>query len=118
MNERNMEKMKAWLAAQRKACLQRQQELQREERRDEAVFQRIRANVFELSAAVLNAAAKQRDPDGFFRLRMQQISSSWASALQTAEAHCDAVQAHLERLKLEAAEEILSAFERIWSEEA
>ena len=51
-------------------------------------------------------------------MRMEQIPAAWEKSLEQAQFHGDAVKAHLEKIKLEAAEEIRTAFDRIWSDEA
>lgn len=116
MHDRTMTQMDNWLAAQKQACLARQAALQSDGRQDEAVFQRIRANVFDMALAVWHAAAKQESPAEFFSRRMEQIPASWLAAREKALAHQDTVQAHIEKIKLDAAAEIRAAFRQIWSE--
>ena len=116
MRERSIAQMKTWLAQQAAACLDAQQQLRREGREDEAVFQRIRENVFELSAAVLDTAGKQLEPEVFFLQRMESIPANWKVARDKALAHGNSVQAHLEEIKLEAAEEIIRRFRQTGSD--
>lgn len=120
MIDRKQQAMQDFLCHRQAECLSAQQALQQEGRTDEAVFQRIRANVFELSQAVLGAACKQGSDRAaaFFLQRMEQIPANWEAARARAAEHGDTVQQHLEQLKLDAAAEIRAAFQQIWSEEA
>ena len=118
MDERKKNMMKAYLTHQQQACAAQQAALRQEGRADEAVFQQIRLNVFQLSSAVLDAAGKQPEGEGFFRQRMEQIPANWHTAREKALQHGNEIQAHLESIKLEAAEEIRSAFDKIWSDQA
>lgn len=118
MDERKKDRMKAYLTTQQQECAAQQAALRQEGRADEAVFQQIRLNVFQLSGAVLDAAGKQPEGEQFFRQRMEQIPANWQAAREKALLHGNETQAHLESIKLRAAEEIRSAFERIWSDQA
>ncbi|MBQ8654080.1 MAG: hypothetical protein IJ507_04005 [Clostridia bacterium] len=118
MDRRKYTAMKRYLAERQQSCLAHQETLQADGRADEGVFERIRANVFGVAEAVLKAADAQKEPEQFFRMRMEQIPAAWEKSLEQAQFHGDAVKAHLEKIKLEAAEEIRTAFDRIWSDEA
>ena len=118
MNESVMMCMKVELERKATACRERQARLAADERTDESIHARIEQNVYEAFAAVLNAAAKQADPVGFFRARLEQIPSNWVKARETALAHNDAEKAHLETIKLTAAEAIEASLQRIMEEQA
>lgn len=97
-----MESLHAFLTAQADACKIRASALAEDDRRDEAVFEKIRGNVFEIFSAVCDAAAKQPQPMAFFRSRLSSIPASWEAAYEKATAHGDDKRAHTELVKLEA----------------
>ena len=92
-----------------------------DDRTDEANFAKIQLNIFSLFSSVFSAASRYAgDNDArlcsFFREKLQQIPQNWHSALQKAQKHHDAERAHIEQLKLTAAEQIHTAFDMIWEE--
>ena len=97
-----MESLQKFLNEQAEACKARAAALTADNRQDEAVFEKIRGNVFEIFTAVLNAARKQSDPVDFFRRQLTAIPANWEAALEKAEAHGDEAKAHTERIKLDA----------------
>ena len=97
-----MESLEKFLNEQAEACKARAAALTADNRQDEAVFEKIRSNVFEIFTAVLNAARKQSDPADFFRRQLTAIPANWEAALEKAEAHGDEAKAHTERIKLDA----------------
>lgn len=97
-----MESLQKFLNEQAEACKARAAALTADNRQDEAVFEKIRGNVFEIFTAVLNAARKQPEPMAFFRRQLTAIPSNWEAALEKAEAHGDEAKVHTERIKLDA----------------
>lgn len=97
-----MESLEKFLNKQAEACKARAAALTADNRQDEAVFEKIRGNVFEIFTAVLNAARKQPEPMAFFRRQLTAIPSNWEAALEKAENHGDEAKAHTERIKLDA----------------
>ena len=97
-----MESLQRFLNAQAEACKTRTSALTADNRQDEAVFEKIRGNVFEIFTAVLNTARKQPEPMAFFRRQLTAIPSNWETALEKAEVHGDEDKAHTERIKLDA----------------
>lgn len=113
MTEEHIARMECYFARQMDACTRQQQRMERELREDEAVFERIRANVYGIFRTVLSVAAKRDGGEDFFRQRLTQIPESWQAAYAQARQHGDAVQMRLEQLKLDTAEEIRAAFDRL-----
>lgn len=104
-------------------CQQRRQELLADDRADEAVFEKIQANVYDIFRTVLGATAKacRNDPDKTkqdFLVKVQQISLNWRTAYEKAQQHDDAVQMKIEQIKLDATHEIEKAFTNIWEGKA
>ena len=97
-----MESLQSFLIEQADACKARAAALTADNRQDEAVFEKIRSNVFEIFTAVLNAARKQPEPMDFFRRQLTAIPSNWEAALALAKAHGDDAKAHTEEIKLDA----------------
>ncbi|MBQ8355155.1 MAG: hypothetical protein IJY40_05990 [Oscillospiraceae bacterium] len=97
-----MESLQKFMNEQAEACKARAAALTADNRQDEAVFEKIRGNVFEIFTAVLNAARKQSDPVDFFRRQLTAIPANWEAALEKAAAHGDEAKAHTERIKLDA----------------
>lgn len=97
-----MESLHEFLTTQAAACKANATALAADDRCDEAVFEKIRANVFEIFLSVGNAAQKTSDPMAFFRARLEDIPASWEAALEKARSHGDEKRAHTETVKLEA----------------
>lgn len=100
-------------------CVQRDRELSAEDRKDEANFEKVQANVYDIFRTVLAAAANTcaGDPEAmqrFFLQKAEKIPSNWAAAYHKAEQHHDTVRMRIEQIKLETAEEIRNAFAEIW----
>ncbi|MBQ8263869.1 MAG: hypothetical protein IJY96_03710 [Oscillospiraceae bacterium] len=79
-------------------------------RGDEAAFEKIRANVFGIFAAVLETAVKLHGESdtafGFFAKKLREIPSSWRANLAAAGEKGDSEAALREKLKLESVAEI------------
>ena len=106
-----MESLHQFLNEQAAACKERAAALTADDRRDEAVFEKIRGNVFEIFSAVLNTAKSQPEPMVFFRRQLDAIPANWEAALEKAKAHGDEAKAHTELLKLEAVRAIRAHME-------
>lgn len=95
------------------------QELTFDDRADEAVFAKVRMNVYDIFSTIFSVAVKTAGQEDekvvqFFLTRLQQIPQSWHTALANAEQHGDTEKAHIERIKLDAVAEIRKEVERIW----
>ena len=97
-----MESLHAFLIDQAALCKARAAALAADDRRDEAVFEKIRGNVYEIFSAVLTTARKQPEPMAFFCRQLAAIPANWEAALEKAKAHGDEARAHTELLKLAA----------------
>lgn len=76
-------------------------------RQDEAVFARIRGNVYGIFAAVFSTAVKTAaDPMAFLQQKLTDIPASWQRALQQTQLRDDWDAANTERIKLETARKI------------
>lgn len=106
-----MDTLHAFLTDQAAACKTRAAALTADDRCDEAIFEKIRANVYEIFSSVLTAARNADDPAAFFRARLDAIPANWASARERALAHGDETRAHTETVKLEVVEAIRARLE-------
>jgi len=87
------------------ACANEQKRLQEEGYGDEANFEKIKANVYDIFRRVLSAGMKQYGNDrpgiyGFLRERLEQIPSGWSAAYEKAREHDDVENMHIESIKL------------------
>lgn len=98
-------------------CKERATALERDHRKDEAVFEKVQENVYDIFRSVWKVAYQQCGEDNaariqFFQIRLQQIPSSWTQALEKARQHGDEKKVLIEGLKLSAIKDITAAFER------
>ena len=116
---KRVEELNAYFDHNIAACAKKHTALLNDGRRDEAVFQQIRGNVFDIFRTVLDVAAKRSAGDEaeirrFFRAKLAEIPAGWRDSYAKAEAHDDAVKLHQETVKLEAWKEISAFCDRIW----
>ena len=106
-----------WLAQRAAACEERRAALAAEGRRDESTFERIRYNVYDLfrttAGALHRAEPDEREAWWLFERRLKDIPSTWQRSHDLAELHGDDAKAHIERIKLEAADEIRRRYEAL-----
>lgn len=110
MNQ-HQEQLLRYLAQQAAAHQAQQQALASDHRQDEAAFEQIRANIYQVFHTVLNTAQRVCGDDdtavqAFFDQRLTQIPQAWSSALEEARAHNDGKQQHIQRVKLHVVQEI------------
>lgn len=104
------QKLSSYLLEQRNLCETRIRDLSRDGREDEAVFEKIRLNVFDIFRTVLSAAktatGSQEEAVRFFLERLHQIPQAWEKSLAAAQSHGDDAKVHIEKLKLDAVAQI------------
>ena len=91
------------------ACQKKHRQLLADDRRDEAKFEQIRINVYGVFSAVYKTLKDQPEA---LEAKLQSIPAAWEASLRLAEEHGDAEKAHIERIKLETAGEILKEAHR------
>lgn len=119
MMEQNVSKLNHYFEQQIAMCGRRNQELLADERTDEAAFEKIKANVYDIFRTILSVAVItcKGDPEAvrhFFVQKTQQIPSSWASAYDKAKQHNDVVKMRIEQIKLDTMGEIKENFAKVW----
>lgn len=103
-------------------CNQHKDMLIIDAREDEAAFEKIRANVYDIFKTIFTTAIKvsgENDTDAvksFFLKKIGQIPQNWREARGKAEQFDDVERIQVEQIKLETAKEIQNAFEHIWEE--
>lgn len=102
-------------------CNEKQRELQQENRNDEADFEKIKANVYDIFKTVLSAGKKQYGDDSlkvrkFLLGKLEQISSDWAASYEKAEQNDDTRKMCIEKIKMNAAQDIRENIMQIWEE--
>lgn len=102
-------------------CNSQQALLQSKNRDDEATFEKVKANIYDIFRTIYWTASKasggsERVAALFFQQKLQQIPANWEEALLVATQHDDAKKAHVEKTKLEAVQEIKTVFYRQWGE--
>lgn len=107
-----------WLEQQAVLCSRSSASLAADHRIDEANFQKIRGNIFDIFRTILRVADQTCADDHerfhlFYLQRLDQLPAAWTSAREKALAHSDAHRAHLEQIKLDAAQEIRREYLRI-----
>lgn len=96
---------------------ERQAALNAEERKDEAVLEKIRENVFDIFRTVLLSSAKrthsEEEQRAFFQANLNNIPRGWKIAYAQAQAHNDAVRLAQEQVKLDALAQIEAAWQAV-----
>ncbi len=104
-------------------CYEKEKQLQSEDRNDEAVFEKIKANVYNIFRTVLSVSIKKYPNDSsnahddFFN-KLDQISSQWVIAYEKAEQHNDVEKMHIENIKLNVVKDIRETIPQLWEETA
>jgi len=119
MSSHRQETMFTYFDEKIAACERKKEALAKDERADEAVFERIRANVYDIFKAMLRVGIRQSGGEDevvkcFFLEKIEQIPASWHDSYSKAEQYGDAEKEQVEIVKLEAVKEIRTAFEQIW----
>ena len=119
MIEQKVSKLNRYFEEQIAMCNRRSKKLLDDERTDEAAFEKVKANVYDIFRTVLSVAVKTSngDPDAvrrFFVQKTGQIPSGWVNAYDKAEQHNDTVRMCLEQIKLDTIGEIRENFAKTW----
>lgn len=101
-----------YLEREKEACLLKADTLERDGRQDESTMAKIRANIFDMMAAVSQAAKIRvpQEPASFIQEKIESIPRAWKESLSAAEAHGDYTKVAIERVKLTAMAEISEKF--------
>ena len=119
MMEQKVSKLNGYFNDQIAVCDRRNKELLADARVDEASFEKVKANVYDIFRTILSVAVKtgKGDPGAvqrFFIQKAEQIPSNWAVSYEKAKEHHDAVKIQIEQIKLDTIQEIRENFAKIW----
>lgn len=122
MMEQKVSRLNSYFEQQILLCEQCNKKLLADDRTDEAVFEKIKANVYDIFRTVFSAVVKsgENDPEAvrrFFVLKTEQIPSNWLAAYDKAKQYDDAAKMRIEQIKLDTASEIKEMFLEIWEGE-
>ena len=117
--EQKITKMNSWFEEQIAACGRRNAELQADDRTDEAVFEKVKANIYDamriwLTVAVRVGNGNEKAVKDFFIARVEQIPASWEAAYEKAKEHNDTARMQTEQVKLDVVREVRAEFDQIW----
>ncbi len=117
--DQKVTKMNLWFEEKIALCGKRSQELNDDGRADEAVFEKVKANIYDVFRTVLSVAVKTGNGDAnavrnFFVQRAEQIPAGWSSALEKAREHQDIIRMQTEQIKLDTIDEIRKEFTKVW----
>ena len=122
MNQSKREQTHRYFQSAKAECQANIDALQADHRSDEAVFAKIRLNVFGIFHSVFSAGESVVGEDdskltAFFLERQALIPQSWKNALEKATQHGNTEAAHIENIKLDTVAQIGAVFCRIWEVE-
>lgn len=107
-----MEQYLEWLKEYALKLKEEEKALIESDRKDEATFSRIRANIADImkTTAQTLSRAKTNDFDRAYLAQFARLRETWTSSLEKAEAHDDVEKAVIEKIKLETLLKIRAAF--------
>jgi len=103
-------------------CNEQRKKLLNDDRNDEATFEKIKANIYEifqkmLSLAIRKSGENERAIRAFFLEKLEQIPATWTVSYEKAVMHGDTETMHIEKIKLDVVQEIKVACSSIWEEQ-
>ncbi|MGF7142885.1 hypothetical protein HNQ56_001307 [Anaerotaenia torta] len=123
MNDVKKEAVFSYFDGRIEECSRQRNALLDDGRKDEAVFEKIRANVYDIFKSVFTVALKSakgtNDPEAvqkFYLQKMEELPSAWRDSYKKAEQFGDVEKLHIESIKLETLEEIRSSMKEIWGD--
>lgn len=119
MMELKLSKMNHFFNEKICICEQRKKDLQADDRMDEAVFEKVKLNVYDIFRTILSVSIKscENNPEKvehFFMLKTEQIPVNWITAYEKAEQNHDIIKMQIEKIKLDTIGEIKEKFRSIW----
>lgn len=118
MNKEKQENFIRYLDKQTSVTEDKITQLIRDNRGDDANFEKIRANIFQMLKTVFQASLRTSADEGeqlkFFDARLKMIEEVWQTALTKASEHNNAARILQEQVKLEVMRSVRDTFEGIW----
>ena len=102
-------------------CSEQEKALVADERKDEAIFEKIRANVYNIFRSIFGVAVNTCGEDSdkvraFLLKQIDHIPASWRASHEAAKQHNDSAKVQIEEIKLAVVQEIKVEFMKIWEE--
>lgn len=122
MIEQKISKLNSYFNKKISLCEQCNKKLLADDRADEAVFEKVKANIYDIFRTIFSVAIKNGKDDAeaikrFFVLKTEQIPLNWSVAYNQAKKYDDTVKMQIEQIKLDVVDEIKKTFAAIWEEE-
>ncbi len=120
--KRKIEEMNSYFEEKITECDKRKAQLLEDDRADEADFEKIKSNIYDVFRTVLSASQKacgenEEAVKSFFESKTEQIPASWRVSLEKAQEHGDEKKICIEKIKLSVIEEIKGKFRCIWEDQ-
>lgn len=115
MSTENQEKFISYLDQRTEAVQADTARLIEDHRSDEANFEKIRANIFQIIKTLFMAKQKlpESEKETFMQSRLALFKETWNASLVKAQTHDDQLRVQQELVKLEALEEIRNHYEQL-----
>ena len=114
MNETQINNMLSYFDGKIAACQAEAEALELDHRRDEAIFAKVRLNIYDVFRTVFKVAATMEDnAERFFLAKLEEIPRGWQTSLALAQQHGNTRKTVLEQIKLDTAAQIRSTFDSI-----
>lgn len=121
--ERN-EKFIAYLNQEKEQCMEREETLSAEERRDEANLCKVEANIYDIFAILYQSAIRETEKksgtvseaEEMFLRNAEGIPANWKRSYEAARAHQDAKKILIEETKLAAVQKIMTVYQSLQEE--
>lgn len=119
--KQKIEQFTAYFETQIANCAEQEKQLLADARKDEAIFAKIRANVYGIFRSVFGVAVNNCRENAealraFFLKQVEHIPSSWHISYETAKQHDDVAKMQIETTKLAVVQEIVTTFTEIWGD--
>lgn len=112
--------MNTYFADKLSECNTKKKILFADDRKDEANFWQIRANIYDIFRTILSVAQKTQKNEtavkNFFIGKLDEMTNIWLQSGEKAAEHGDVQKSGIEQVKVETAKEISSVVERLWGE--
>lgn len=96
--------------------------LNQQDRRDEASFEKVRSNIYDIFHTMFLFALRTSNQESekavaeIFYQKVDAIPNNWKVSYQKAVEHGDEAKRYIEEIKLQVVEEIKEKFHQIWEE--
>lgn len=119
------EKFIAYLTKEKEKCQEKEQDLIREERKDEANLCKIKENIYDIFKTLYQVAWRETEKNGedkakaeeMFLKKAEAVPENWKNAYEKAKEYQDVSKILIEETKLDTVEKIMAEYRRLQEEE-